>query len=214
MITSSDRRFILASGSPRRRELMSALGFEPIVLVSSVPEERASGEAPAAYTERLARQKAEAVRERISQSHAGEDLPRFILAADTIVVLGDEVLEKPRDAAHACEMLAALSGTTHQVITSFCWLDRVGGEKLVRSNSADVHFRELSTGMIARYVATGEPFDKAGAYGIQGLAGAFVSGIEGSYTTIVGLPVSAVVVALEELGGLEEFPFSLEDTGD
>ncbi len=206
MITTQDRRFILASGSPRRRELTSALGLEPIVLVSSVPEERQTGESPQQYTERLARQKAQAVAQSIAHR---DDLPHYILAADTIVVLGGEVLEKPIDAEDACAMLMDLSGSTHEVITSFCWLDRSSDTHRVRSVATSVVFRELSTGAIARYVATGEPMDKAGAYGIQGLGGAFVARIQGSYSAVVGLPISAVIEELEAMGGIEEFPFSL-----
>ncbi len=204
MITSQRRQFILASGSPRRRELMSGLGFEPIVLVSSVPEEKHENETPSGYTERLAQEKARAVAKQIEDRN---DLPELILAADTIVVLEDRVLEKPVDAQDACAMLEDLSGTTHQVITSFCWLNRTSDDILVRSVSTDVIFRELDTEMIARYVATGEPMDKAGAYGIQGFAGAFVSSIKGSYTAVVGLPIAAVLAALEEIGGIEGFPF-------
>lgn len=205
MITTHDRRFILASGSPRRRELTSALGLEPIVLVSSVPEERTPGESPQGYTERLALDKAEAVAQSITHR---DDLPDYILAADTIVVLGHEVLEKPVDAEDACAMLMDLSGSTHEVITSFCWLERRTHTHRVCSVSTSVTFRAIGAGAIARYVATGEPMDKAGAYGIQGLAGAFVERIEGSYSAVVGLPVSAVIHELEAMGGLDEFPFS------
>ena len=205
MITHEDRRFILASGSPRRRELTSALGLEPIVLVSSVPEERLAGELPCAYTERLAEEKARAVARSIAHR---DDLPALILAADTIVVLGKEVLEKPVNVEDACAMLMDLSGSTHEVITSFCWLDRHDDRHAVRSVTTRVTFRPVSVGAIARYVATGEPMDKAGAYGIQGLGGAFVERIEGSYSAVVGLPVSAVIEELEALGALKEFPFA------
>ena len=203
-ISSKSPGFILASGSPRRRELTAALGWEPIVLPSSVEEVRASHESPKQYTERLASDKARAV---IAAQAGREDLPEWVLSADTIVVQDGEVLEKPLDEEDAVRMLVALSGSTHEVITSFCWASRESNEQLVRSVTTVVHFRELDLDTIRRYVATGEPMDKAGAYGIQGLGGVFVASIEGSFSAVVGLPVAAVVEALERLGGLEGFPF-------
>lgn len=209
MITSSNPQIILASGSPRRLELMRALGFEPIVFKSDIPEECGPDEPALDYTQRLARQKAQAVAASIND----DALPAWILSADTIVVLDGRVLEKPVDADDACAMLRALSGRAHEVITTFCWLDRRQPERhVVESVITKVYFKALSETWITRYVATQEPMDKAGAYGIQGLAGVFVERVEGSYSCVVGLPVTEVVAALDALGGLGPFPF-LSETG-
>lgn len=196
--------FILASGSPRRKQLTEALGWRPHVITSGIVEERAGDETPLGYTERLAREKAMDVVER----HAQDDsLPEWVLAADTIVVQGTLVLEKPRDRDDAIHMLANLSGSLHEVITSFCWVSRHSRVEHVESVVTRVHFRLLEPQAIERYVDGGEPMDKAGAYGIQGLGKAFVERIEGSYSGVMGLPVAATVRALEELGGLDGFPF-------
>jgi septum formation protein len=205
LVDDNNRQIILASGSPRRRELLTHLGFEPCVIVSDVPEQPAPGEDGTAYTRRLAESKAHAVATNISADHA---LPRWILAADTVVTLRGRILEKPADAAHAVQMLQDLSGTTHEVITSFCWLDRAGEACAVRTVVTEVEFLQLDQASIERYVATGEPMDKAGAYGAQGVAGVFVSAIRGSYTCVVGLPVTEVVATLRELGALAAFPFA------
>lgn len=205
----AERHIILASGSPRRLELVKKVGFIPQVQVSQVPEAIQPGEAPRDYTRRLARTKAEAVRAELAEDSAK---PGWILAADTIVVLPQEgadpaVLEKPADEAQARAMLRRLSGRLHEVITSFCWLDRFSGALAVESVHAQVQFRELSDQLIARYVATGEPADKAGAYGIQDIGSALVRRIEGSYFAIVGLPVCEVVESLQKLGGASGFPW-------
>ncbi len=204
-ICAAHPAFILASGSPRRKELTEQLGWVPVVFASQIPEERGPDETPIAYAERLARQKAEAV----AAEHDGRaDLPSFILAADTIVMLDDAVLEKPVDVEDAIRMLIALSGTTHEVVTSLCWLRRRDGATRVRTVRTEVQMREVDEETIARYVATGEPMDKAGAYGIQGLGGALVARIDGSYSSVVGLPIAATVEELEALDGLKDFPFA------
>ncbi len=196
---------ILASASPRRLSLLTQIGFTPRVRVSSIEERRAPDESPTEYTLRLAREKAQAVARGLDPQD-----PRFVLSADTIVVLGEEVLEKPADVQDAERMLRALSGQTHQVITAFCWLDRECDLLHVEAVSTDVTFLELSDETIARYAATGEPMDKAGAYGIQGIGGALVAGIQGWYASVVGLPIARVVAALRALGGLPQgFPFSV-----
>ena len=202
---ASDPRFILASASPRRRELTQALGLRPVVMASHIDERRAPDEPPQSYCERLATEKARAVAH--SSEAAEEGAPRWILAADTVVVLGDRVLEKPDDEADAERMLARLSGTTHEVITSFCWLHRSSQTWRTRSVTTRVRFRDLDARTIAQYVATGEPMDKAGAYGIQGIGGALVAHIEGSYSAVVGLPVAEVIEVLDDLGGLGVYPF-------
>ncbi|EKS1845922.1 septum formation inhibitor Maf [Cronobacter muytjensii] len=185
----------LASGSPRRQELLGMLGVTFERLLPGVEEQRAEEEAPQDYVTRLARDKA-----RAGVALAARDLP--VLGADTIVVLDGDVLEKPRDAAHAAEMLGRLSGQTHQVMTAVALADRQRvRERLVITR---VTFRTLTAQDIAAYVGSGEPMDKAGAYGIQGLGGCFVRSIEGSYHAVVGLPLVETWELLSEFNSLRE----------
>ena len=179
---------ILASQSPRRRELLRNAGIAFEVRARSVEEVRAAGEAPLDYAMRLARDKAEA---------AWEGRDEVVLGADTIVVLRDTVLEKPSDEAHAQSMLAALSGQEHVVITGISLRHPRG--VVVDSESTRVHFSELSAAEIREYVDSGEPMDKAGAYAIQGLASKFVDRIEGCYFNVMGLPVPRVYRILKKL---------------
>jgi septum formation protein len=207
MVTDERREIILASGSPRRRELLSQLGFKPRVVVSQVPEEPQPDEGGAAYTRRLAQAKAAAVAAMLADEPSGEQTPAWVLAADTVVTLDGAILEKPLDEADARRMLRELSGREHEVITSGCWRHRVDGRERVFTSVARVTMCELDEETIARYVETGEPMDKAGGYGIQGVAGALVEQMSGSYTCVVGLPIAQVVATLKELGGLAGFPF-------
>ncbi|EOV9017509.1 nucleoside triphosphate pyrophosphatase [Cronobacter muytjensii] len=185
----------LASGSPRRQEQLGMLGVTFERLLPGVEEQRAEEEAPQDYVTRLARDKA-----RAGVALAARDLP--VLGADTIVVLDGDVLEKPRDAAHAAEMLGRLSGQTHQVMTAVALADRQRvRERLVITR---VTFRTLTAQDIAAYVGSGEPMDKAGAYGIQGLGGCFVRSIEGSYHAVVGLPLVETWELLSEFNSLRE----------
>lgn len=170
----------LASASPRRKELLALLDVSFDVLTAPISEHRGPDESAAEYVCRLALEKAQA-----GVAIAPE--PRPVLGADTIVVLDGQILEKPRDAAHAAHMLAALSGRRHQVMTALAFAD--GHHKLCRSVVTEVTFRLLSQPEIDRYIASGEPMDKAGAYGIQGLGGVFVRAINGSYHGVVGLPL-------------------------
>ncbi|HHL2500024.1 TPA: nucleoside triphosphate pyrophosphatase [Yersinia enterocolitica] len=170
----------LASGSPRRRELLTLLDVPFEVLKTEVEEQRRAGESAQQYVQRLAQDKA-----RAGVSVAPQDLP--VLGADTIVVLNGQVLEKPRDKAHAQQILSALSGQQHQVITAVSLADRKN--MLSAMVVTDVTFRVLSQLEISDYIATGEPMDKAGAYGIQGKGGCFVRSITGSYHAVVGLPL-------------------------
>ena len=179
---------ILASQSPRRSELLRNAGFAFQVRARPVEEVRAAGEPPQAYAKRLASAKAEA---------AWEGKKEIVLGADTIVVVDDDVLEKPADTAEARAMLAALSGREHVVITGICL--RHEGGAIVDSESTRVHFSVLDSYEIASYVASGEPMDKAGAYAIQGLASKFVDRIEGCYFNVMGLPVARVYRHLNEL---------------
>ncbi|AJI94205.1 septum formation protein Maf [Yersinia ruckeri] len=170
----------LASGSPRRRELLALLDLPFEILRTNVEELRNQGEAVEAYVRRLAEDKA-----RAGVAVADQDLP--VLGADTIVVLNGEVLEKPQDEAHAAQMLSALSGRQHQVMTAVAFADKQN--LLCTMVVTDVTFRVLSQHEISDYIATGEPMDKAGAYGIQGKGGCFVRTINGSYHAVVGLPL-------------------------
>jgi septum formation protein len=179
-------RFILASQSPRRRELLATAGFDFEVRVRPVAEVRQPEESPVDYVRRLAREKAHA---------AWEKLDEVVLGADTVVVLhddllGDQVLEKPADEDDAREMLRMLSGREHTVITGICLRHAAGA--IVDHAETAVRFTEMTDGEIEAYVRSGEPTDKAGAYAIQGLASKFIERIDGCYFNVVGLPVSLV----------------------
>jgi len=186
---------VLASASPRRQELLRAAGIPFTVKPANVEEERLPAEPPAEYAERLARDKARAVWKR-QQNRS--DL--FVLGADTIVVVENQVLEKPANEADAVRMLRRLSGHVHCVITSVCLIGPRGRGKFedVRSEISRVCFQKISDSEIRDYVATGEPMDKAGAYAIQGFAGRWIPRIEGCYFNVVGLPVSLVYRMLLE----------------
>jgi len=179
---------ILASQSPRRRELLATAGIPFTVRIREVEEIRAPDELPDAYVRRLARAKAEA---------AWEDRDEIVLGADTIVVLGQKVLEKPRDAADARGMLRLLAGREHTVITGICLRYPEGAQ--VDSTATRVRFAPLTDFEIDAYVASGEPMDKAGAYAIQGLASKFVESVEGCYFNVIGLPLSQVYRYLKSL---------------
>ncbi len=172
---------ILASQSPRRSELLRTAGFSFQVRSRPVEEVRGIGETPRDYAIRLAREKAEA---------AWEDNDEIVLGADTIVVLGEQVLEKPLDAADASRMLVALSGRAHTVITGICLRHKRGA--ISDAEETQVYFAELDSSEIDAYIASGEPMDKAGAYGIQGLASKFVTRVEGCYFNVMGLPLARV----------------------
>lgn len=185
----SPERLVLASRSPRRKELLQAAGIPFIVRTAEVPEVREPHESAQDYVRRLAREKAHAV-----ELHAGE----IILSADTVVVLDEQVLEKPCDDADAARMLALLSDREHEVMTGICL--RSNGDAMVDLAVTRVRFSPLSRAEIGAYVASGEPHDKAGAYAIQGLASKFVTGIEGCYANVVGLPISLVYRHLKSFG--------------
>jgi septum formation protein len=193
---------ILASASPRRQELLRNAGISFIVEPTDIPEVPTPGEKPRDFVERLACEKA-----RVIAQHHRHDL---ILGADTTVVVGDQILNKPADGADAARMLGMLSGRTHRVITGVCL---IGPEDLqlktenrelrtesVRSETTSVTFEKLSDKEIEFYIRTGEPMDKAGAYGIQGIASRWISRIAGDYFNVVGLPVALVYRMLRECG--------------
>jgi septum formation protein len=179
---------ILASASPRRLQLLTACGWEVEVRPAHVDEAALPGEPAAAMVERLARHKARAV---------SSDAEHIVVAADTTVVLDGEALAKPLDDADAQRMLGRLQGRTHEVLTGYCV--RRGAREQVGVVRTEVAFRPLTDREIAAYVATGEPRDKAGAYGIQGQGGALVDRVVGSYPNVVGLPVAEVVAAIRAL---------------
>jgi septum formation protein len=184
----------LASSSPRRRQLLEMLGLTVRVVAPNVPEVRRPVETPVDYVERLAREKALSVR------------GRLVLGADTTVVVRDEILEKPADPADALRMLSKLQGRTHQVVTSVAL---VAGERIHQATDVtNVTFRRLDDDFLRAYVATGEPMDKAGAYGIQGYGAALVERIEGDFFGVMGLPLRLVLGLLEEAG--ERYMFGAE----
>ncbi|ELW1646342.1 MULTISPECIES: Maf family protein [Enterobacter] len=185
----------LASGSPRRQELLTQLGVSFERIVTGIEEKRAEGESARQYVSRLAREKAQA-----GVAQVPRDLP--VLGADTIVILNGEVLEKPRDAEHAANMLRKMSGQTHQVMTAVALAD--SQNVLDCLVVTDVTFRVLTNDEIAAYIASGEPMDKAGAYGIQGLGGCFVRKINGSYHAVVGLPLVETYELLSNFNSLRE----------
>jgi septum formation protein len=183
---------VLASASPRRQELLRNAGVEFSVQAANIPEELREGEAPQVFAERLAHEKAETV----FQQRPND----IILGADTIVIVEGEILGKPRDDADAERMLKLLSGRTHQVITGVCLIGSRFSD--TRSETSSVTMILLSDEDICAYVETREPFDKAGAYGIQGIASRWISRIEGDYFNVVGLPVSLVYRMLREHGAV------------
>ncbi|MBN1270158.1 MAG: septum formation inhibitor Maf [Kiritimatiellae bacterium] len=193
---------ILASGSPRRRELLASLGLPFRVIAPEVEELPGPGEAPEAFALRAARDKARWVADKL-----GADKPCIVIAGDTVVVADDRILGKPRDEEDARAMLRMLSGRGHEVITGLCVLSAGGaapceGSAAVRSR---VTFRPLADAEIDDYIATGEPMDKAGAYAVQGRARAMIASVEGSYTNVVGLPVDELSTLLRGAG----YPLSL-----
>lgn len=172
---------ILASASPRRAELLAQIGVRFTVAVSDIDETPLAGEAPADYVSRMARGKAGAVA-------AGADAGQVVLAADTTVVIDGDVLGKPRDHLDGLAMLARLSGRTHEVMTAVCL--QCGDEQSEALVTTRVTFITLDRELCEAYLATGEPADKAGAYGIQGLGAVLVESIDGSYSNVVGLPLA------------------------
>ena len=189
---------VLASASPRRRELLKNAGIPFIVQPSEIPELPREGESPQACAERLAREKALDVFRLRPQD--------FVLGADTIVIVNGQILGKPHDVADAARMLRLLVGRTHQVTTGICLMrpDDKGRSSVddTRSETTRVTMSGLNEDDIRSYIATGEPMDKAGAYAIQGIASRWISQIEGDYFNVVGLPVSLVYRMLQENGAL------------
>ena len=191
---SGDRipgQLVLASGSPRRRDLLSAMGIAFEVIPADIPEIPREGEAPEPMALRFAKEKARAV-----ASLSPDEPRRWVLAADTIVVLGDRVLGKPKSPEHAVEMLMALVGRTHQVITGVTVTNSTGSEEFSTAVASQVVMRPTPREELEAYVATGEPLDKAGAYALQGEGSRFVEAVEGSETNVIGLPVAETLMLL------------------
>ena len=190
---------VLASASPRRRELLTQAGFAFEVRPAHIPEDPLPGEDPIAYVVRLARQKAEKVYRDFGQPESGDTAPDAItvLGADTTVTLDGQILGKPEDPADAARMLRMLSGRTHRVITGVAIVNAQRTE--VAAEVTAVQFLTLSDEEIAAYIATGEPMDKAGAYAIQGRAARWIPRITGDYFNVVGLPLALVTTMLESI---------------
>ncbi len=185
---------VLASASPRRKELLMQVGVRAEIIVPDIVEVPKSGETPSAYIERNAREKSLAVKALLEKRHR-HDL--IIISADTIVLCEGKVLEKPTSHEDARRMLRTLSDREHQVLTAYCLTAMDGSDPHVRRVQSTVHFRALDPREIEAYVLNGEPMDKAGAYGAQGLGSAFIARIDGSYTNVVGLPLFEVLEDLK-----------------
>ncbi len=187
---------VLASASPRRRELLLSLGLHFQVVPSRTDESLLAGESPRDHVLRLSREKA------LEVAGRRDIVGRWFLGSDTIVLRDATVLGKPRDAAEAAAMLRSLSGREHQVLSGYALYDRSRQLLEAGAVATRVRFKKLTEEEIQGYIATGEPFDKAGAYAIQGCGAFMIPAIDGSYSNVVGLPLCEVVSALERLGAL------------
>ena len=190
-----NKKIILASASPRRRELLTQIGLTFEVVVSETEEKITSTE-PAKVVEELSIQKAAAVWEKLAQNH------NIVIGADTVVACDGKILGKPADIENAVEMLRLLQGRGHEVYTGVTVLYEENGEKRVLTfhEKTTVHFYPMTEAQIREYVATGDPMDKAGSYGIQGFCARYIRGIEGDYNNVVGLPAGRVYQELYGLG--------------
>ena len=191
MVNNNKVEIVLASASPRRTELMTLAGIVFNVVPADICEDVLPGEIPADHVIRLSREKADAV--------AATTDGRFFIGADTIVVLDGAILGKPIDAADAMRMLSGLSGRDHEVVTGFTVFDKLNSVHISRSVSTEVTFKTLHEDEIAAYIASGCPMDKAGAYAIQGGAVHFVRSINGSYTNVIGLPMTELYEVLQTM---------------
>ncbi|NLO89063.1 MAG: septum formation inhibitor Maf [Clostridia bacterium] len=185
-------QIILASASPRRAELLEKMGLKFIQRESTVLENAVEEESPEVFVKKLALLKAQEVASKFKKG--------IVIGADTVVVYKEKVLGKPRDFKEAVEMLKLLSGSIHRVISGVALVEAENGKFLVDSETTRVHFRNLSEREILKYVSTGEPMDKAGAYGIQGLGGILVKGLEGCYYNVVGLPLVKLFEMMKAFG--------------
>ena len=187
-------KFILASASPRRKELLSAIGLDFEVVVSEADEGSVSKDVePSLYVQELALLKASATAKSVIKNKSA-----IVIAADTIVTLDGKILGKPSDEADAFGMLKKLSGRTHEVYTGYCVMRIEDGFSVCRTVITEVTFKDLTDEKINNYIATKEPMDKAGAYGIQGMGGLLIEKFNGDYHNVVGLPVSDLADTLEK----------------
>ncbi len=212
---------VLASASPRRKELLERLGLNVKAIPANVDEELLAEEQAENYVKRLAREKVLSVVNRIRTTQydqapqrvsrvtgkASDSPLRWVLGADTVVVSDSEILGKPKDNIEAYDMLLGLAGREHVVITGFCIFDMQKEKEGIQAVRTRVRFKPLSKAEVERYVAVGESMDKAGAYAIQGVGAYLVEVIIGSYTNVVGLPLCQVVQMMEEMGAHEVLPF-------
>lgn len=203
-----DIKIILASASPRRQELLRQVGFVPEVMPSHVDESGVDG-TPEQMVMELSRRKAEDVaseiRQKMSAADRGPtpdaaDTPSVVIGADTVVAADGRILGKPKNREEAASMIRLLAGRTHHVYTGVTVISISSGEQITFSECTEVEVYPMTEKQIERYVATGEPMDKAGAYGIQGYFAAYVKGIRGDYNNVVGLPVARVCQELSDRG--------------
>lgn len=215
---------ILASASPRRKELLERLGFTVKVIPANIDEIRQDNETPENFVKRMARTKCLTVVERMQTTMYPTDAEgnpirsqglmgprhtetRWVIGADTVVVLGDELLGKPKDTASAIDTLVRLAGNRHRVITGFCIHDLKKNKEGLQAVSTEVLFKQLTRGEIEKYVSVGESMDKAGSYAVQGVGAYLVDSIVGSYTNVVGLPLCQMVEMMEEMGAHDVLPY-------
>ena len=186
------RRIVLASGSPRRRELLATMGVTFDVITSDVDETVELFDGPVDFALQVARRKADAVAGRLTDA--------LVIGGDTVVEVDGRIFGKPAGAAHAARMLGELSGRAHRVVTAVAVVDTASGRRRADAATSTVRMRDLGAAEIAAYIASGEPFDKAGAYAIQGLGSRLVAGYEGALDTIIGLPTATLRGLLAAFG--------------
>ena len=217
-------QLVLASQSPRRKELLERIGFTVRTIPADVDEDPVEGESPTEFVKRLARDKVLAVVERLhaTTSHLADGASpqstgilasqkdaqiRWVVGVDTVVVLDDDLLGKPQDPDHAFDMLQRLSGRKHKVITGFCIFDLKKNKEGIQAVVSTVRFKRLTRPEIEKYLAAGESMDKAGAYAVQGIGAYLIDSIQGSYTNVVGLPLCQTMEMLEEMGATDILPY-------
>lgn len=217
-------QLVLASQSPRRKELLERIGFTIRTVPADVDEIHIEGETPTEFVKRLAREKVLTVVERLQATTSnlaeGNQSPqnssiltnkdaqiRWVVGADTVVVLDDDLLGKPTDQDHAFDMLQRLSGRQHKVITGFCIFDLRKNKEGLQAVVSTVRFKSLTRPEIEKYLGTGESLDKAGAYAVQGIGAYMIDSIQGSYTNVVGLPLCQMMEMLEEMGATDILPY-------
>ncbi len=218
----------LASSSPRRKELLEKLGFQVRVVLSGIDETQLPGELPEDYAKRVARAKVLAAVKRLQATLYTSDVEarrslaagmprvdetvRWVIGADTVVVVDDVIYGKPTDVQEAREMLKKLSGREHLVITGFCLFDLKRAREGLQAVTTVVKFKELTRTEIDAYVSVGESMDKAGSYAVQGVGSYLVEYLRGSYTNVVGLPLCQVIEMMEEMGARDVLPWGARES--